>query len=336
MADAKPQELPSQARTRAEISAQTIHRGTWIRIAGPISAVGLGILAAALYLHPVGVLRWLQTTKLGWSGVSSHEIALNDAVMTYFNTNGYVDQAPVLLIHGLGPSAALEWREVMAPLSQAHYKVIAPDLMGFGSSDHKQANYTIASQAAALAELIDALKLEHVNLIGRDIGADVALYYAVDHPDKVERLMLVSGGLIGARGASSLRNAYIPSTAAELRSQAEISFYGVPPLPDFMYQRMMQDVAADLPAQSSMIRSIPTDEAHIRSKLGNLFNTLAVIVWGGNDKLLSPAYAQATHDLLPGSATAIFKTSGHNPQLEHPDDFTDTVEFFLKQTEGGR
>jgi pimeloyl-ACP methyl ester carboxylesterase len=336
LAEAKPKEFSSQARVRAEISAQTIHRGTWIRIAGPISAVGLGILAAALYFHPVGVLRWMQTTRLGWSGVSSNEVALNDAVMTYFSTNGYVDQTPVVMIHGLGPSAALEWREVMAPIAQAHYKVIAPNLMGFGPSEHKQTNYTIASQAAALGELIDTLKLEHVNLVGRDIGADIALYYAVDHPDKVERLMLVSGGLMGARGAASLRNAYIPTTTAELRSQAEISFYGVPPLPDFMYQRMMQDVAGDLPTQSSMISSIVPDEAHIRSKLGNIFNTLAVIVWGGNDKVLSPAYAEAIRDLLPGSATAIFKTSGHNPQLEHPDDFNDTVEFFLKQTEGGR
>jgi len=336
LADAKPKEAPSQSRVRAEISAQKIRRGTWIRIAGPISAVGLGILAAALYLHPVGVLRWVQTTKLGWAAVSQNEVALNDGLMSYFNTNGYVDQTPVLLIHGLGPSAALEWRDVMAPISEAHYKVIAPNLMGFASSEHKQSNYTIASQAAAIAQLVDALKLDHVNLVGRDIGADVALYYAVDHPEKVERLMLVSGGLVGARGAAGLRNAYIPTSAAELRSQAEISFYGLPPMPDFMYERMMQDVADDLPAQSGMINSIAKDEGHIRSKLDAIFNTLAVIVWGGNDRVLSPAYGEAMHNLLPGSATAIFKTSGHNPQLEHPDEFNDTVQFFLKQNEGGR
>ena len=57
----------------------------------------------------------------------------------------------------------------------------------------------IAYQAEAVAQMIDELKLEHVNLIGNDLGANVALYYAVEHPDKVERMVLVSGGLWCAR-----------------------------------------------------------------------------------------------------------------------------------------
>ncbi len=333
---ALPGEAPSEAQIRGELSTQRVRRGTWIRIAGPLGAIALGIIGASFYLHPVGVLRWVQQTQLGWSGVAQNEIALNDGLMTYLVTGGYQDMEPVVMIHGLGPSAALTWRGVMPGIAEAHYKVIAPNLYGFASSEHKQVNYTIAYQAAAVAQLIDALKLDHVNVIGHGVGADVALYYAVDHPDKVERLMLISGGLVGARGAASLRANLIPASVEALRAQAAISFEGLPPMPEFMYERMMLDVAADLPAQSGMLDSLARDEGHIRAKIDQIFNTLTLIVWGAKDQVVSPRIADAIHDLLPGSATAIFKTSGHEPQLEHPAEFVDTALFFFKQSEGGR
>jgi pimeloyl-ACP methyl ester carboxylesterase len=296
----------------------------------------MGVCSAAFYLHPIGVLRWLQLTRLGWSGVTQNEIALNDGLMTYLITGGYADQEPVVLIHGLGPGAALEWREIMKPISEAHYKVVAPNLFGFDGSEHKQVKYTIAYQAAAVEQLIEALKLDHVNLVGHGLGADVALYLTVNHPDKIERLILVSGGLIGAYGAKKLRQNLLPANADQLRDQVETSFFGLPPMPAFMYERMMVDVAQDIAAQSDMLDSIPADEGHIRSRLGEIFNIATVIIWGGKDPLLSVGHAQDLHALLPGSATAIFKDTGHFPQLEHPEEFDDTLLFFLKQREGGR
>ncbi len=278
----------------------------------------------------------MQLVRLGWSGVTQNEIALNDGLMTYLMTGGYSDQEPVVLIHGMGPSAALEWREIMKTISEAHYKVIAPNLFGFDGSEHKQVRYTIAYQAAAVEQLIEALKLDHVNLVGHGLGADVALYLTVNHPERIERLIIVSGGLIGASGAKKLRQNLLPASTEALRDQVETSFFGLPPMPRFMYERMMVDVAQDIPAQSDMLDSIPTDEAHIRSRLGQIFNIVTAIIWGGKDPVLPVGHAQALHAMLPGSATAIFKDTGHFPQLEHPEEFDDTLLFFLKQREGGR
>lgn len=307
-----------------------------MRIAGPVAALILGVCSAAFYLHPIGVLRWLQLVRLGWSGVAQNEIALNDGLMTYLVTGGYPGQEPVLLIHGMGPSGALEWREIMKTVSEAHYKVIAPNLFGFDGSEHKQVRYTIAYQAGAVEQLIEALKLDHVNLVGHGLGADVALYLSVNHPERIERLIIVSGGLIGASGAKKLRQNLLPASAEALRDQVETSFFGLPPMPGFMYERMMVDVAQDIPAQSDMLDSIPTDEAHIRSGLGQIFNIATAIIWGGKDQILPVGHAEALHAMLPGSATAIFKDTGHFPQLEHPEEFDDTLLFFLKQREGGR
>jgi pimeloyl-ACP methyl ester carboxylesterase len=326
----------TEADIRAENPARQLRRHSWINIAGPIAAVFLGIFAAAMYLRPVDVLRWIQLSRLGWSGVAQNDLALKDGLITYLMTGGYSEMEPVVMIHGLGPNAALVWRGIMPPVADAHYKVIAPNLPGFASSDHKQVQYSIAYEAEAVAQMIDELKLDHVNLIGNDLGADVALYYAVEHPDKVERMVLVSGGLVGARGAEKLRQGMLPTTPDAIRAQVEASFFDLPPMPDFIYQRMMQELSTDLPAQTDMLNSVPRDEAHIRSKLGQVFNTLTIIMWGAKNPYFSAAEGNALHAAMPGSATVTFKTSGAYPQLEHPDDFAESLIFVIKQEEGGR
>ena len=220
----QPASVRTEADVRAENPARQLRRHAWINIAGPIAAVFLGIFAAAMYLRPVDVLRWIQISRLGWSGVAQNDLALKDGLITYLMTGGYSGMDPVVMIHGLGPNAALVWRGIMPPVADAHYKVIAPNLPGFASSDHKQVQYSIAYQAEAIAQMVDELKLDHINLIGNDLGADVALYYAVEHPDKVERMVLVSGGLIGARGAEKLRKGMLPTTPEAVRAQVESSF----------------------------------------------------------------------------------------------------------------
>jgi pimeloyl-ACP methyl ester carboxylesterase len=326
----------TEAEVRGDLIGPPVRRHAWINIAGPLSALFIGIFAALMYMRPIDTLRWIQLTRLGWSGVTQNQIALNDGLMTYLVTGGYFDQAPVVMIHGLGPDAALEWRGVMSPVADAHYKVVAPNLLGFASSEHKQTEYSIAYEAAAIAQLIDQLKLDKVNLVGNDVGADVALYYAVDHPDKVERLVLVSGGLFGAKGAAKLRQGMIPSTPDAMRALVEMSFFDLPPMPQFMYERMMAALAQDLAAQNDLLNSVPRDEAHIRSKLGQLFNTLTIIMWGGKNPYYSKADGEALRYALPGSATVTFKTSGPFLQLEHPDDFADSLVYILKQVESGQ
>jgi 2-hydroxy-6-oxonona-2,4-dienedioate hydrolase len=328
--------IPTEADIRAENIMPQVRRHTWINIAGPLAAIFLGVFGAAMYLRPMGVLRFIQTTRLGWSGVTQNDLALKDGLITYFVTGGYAGQEPVVMIHGLGPNAALVWRGVMPLVADAHYKVVAPNLPGFASSDHQQVQYSIAYEAAAVAQMIDELKIDKVNLVGNDLGADVALYYAVDHPDKVERIVLVGGGLVGKRGADKLRAGMLPTTVEQIRAQVEASFFDLPPMPEFIYQRMMAELAKDLQAQSDMLDSVPRDEAHIRSKLGQIFNTLTIIIWGAKNPYFSAAEGEALHAAMPGSATVVFKTSGAFPQLEHPDDFAESLIFVIKQEEGGR
>jgi pimeloyl-ACP methyl ester carboxylesterase len=296
----------------------------------------VAIILGAFYKNPIGVLRWVQATSLGWSGVTKAEVGLDEGLMTYYINGGFPNMEPVIMIHGLGPNGALVWRDVMGSVGTGHYKVMAPNLYGFADSEHKQVEHSIAYQAAGIDKFIEQMKIDKVNLIGWDLGADVALYYAVDHPDKVERLILVSGGLFGDASAKKLREDLLPTSIEAMQKQAKDSFFDLPPMPGFMYERMMGQLAGDTQAETEMLNSIPKDEGHIRSKLGQIFNLLTVITWGGNDPYFGARQGEAIHGALPGSATIVFKTSGHYPQLEHPEEFTDSVLFVFKQTEGGQ
>jgi pimeloyl-ACP methyl ester carboxylesterase len=89
-------------------------------------------------------------------------------------------------------------------------------------------------------------------------------------------------------------------------------------------------------AQTDMLNSVAKDEGHIRAKLGSIFNTLTIILWGSKNPYYAAAQGEALHSALPGSATVIFKTSGAFPQLEHPDDFAESMVYILKQQEGGQ
>jgi pimeloyl-ACP methyl ester carboxylesterase len=325
-----------EAEVRGEILAGRTRRHAWLNIAGPLGALIIGAILAAFYLHPISVMRWLQAQGLGWSGVTKSEVGLDEGLMTFYVNSGFPNMEPVILIHGLGPNAALVWREVMGPIGAGHYKVIAPNLYGFADSEHKQVEHSIAYEADGISKFIDQMKLDKVNLIGWDLGADVALYYSVDHPDKVERLILVSGGLFGEASAKQLRANMLPANVDAMKQQAKDSFFDLPPMPSFMYDRMMGQLAGDMQAETEMLNSLPKDEGHIRSKIGQLFNLLTVITWGGKDPYFGARQGDAIHGALPGSATVVFKTSGHYPQLEHPEEFTDSMLFVFKQTEGGQ
>jgi pimeloyl-ACP methyl ester carboxylesterase len=101
----------------------------------------------------------------------------------------------VLLLHGFPDSAAL-WRHQIPALVGAGYRVIAPDLRGFGDSD-KPADaraYRIALIVADMAALLDTLGVERVRVVGHDWGAAVAWAFTAFHGARVERLAALAVG----------------------------------------------------------------------------------------------------------------------------------------------
>jgi pimeloyl-ACP methyl ester carboxylesterase len=105
------------------------------------------------------------------------------------------DGPTVLLVHGF-PDSSWLWRHQVPVLTAAGFRVIAPDLRGFGESDRPEAveAYGLAHSVADLVAVLDALGIERARVVGHDWGAVVAWLLAATAPERVERLVAMSVG----------------------------------------------------------------------------------------------------------------------------------------------
>lgn len=111
----------------------------------------------------------------------------------------------VLLLHGF-PDSRFMWRNQIGPLLDAGYRVIAPDLRGFGDAPKPTAveDYRLPVIATDVIGILDALSVKQAKVVCHDWGAGLGWYLALTRPDRVERIAAMSVGANGNSGASSL------------------------------------------------------------------------------------------------------------------------------------
>ncbi|BAY21311.1 alpha/beta hydrolase fold protein [Calothrix sp. NIES-2100] len=97
---------------------------------------------------------------------------------------------PIIFLHGAWNDSS-QWVSVMESVSQ-HFNCFALDLLGCGESDNPNVHYSVELQVECLAQLLEALKLEKVYLIGHSLGGWIAASYALKYPEQVEGLVLLS------------------------------------------------------------------------------------------------------------------------------------------------
>src|SRR5690348_17206157 len=114
-----------------------------------------------------------------------------DGTRVHYQEAGDKKNPALLLIHGFA-SSTLVWSNVFLELADAGFHVIAVDLLGYGySGKPRNGEYTIASQASFLTTLLERLGIKRATLVGSSYGGAVAAWCALDHPDRVEKLVLI-------------------------------------------------------------------------------------------------------------------------------------------------
>jgi pimeloyl-ACP methyl ester carboxylesterase len=118
--------------------------------------------------------------------------AIANGIETNYLEDGSGDQT-VLLIHGSGPGVTsyANWRLVIPALA-TKFRVIAPDMVGFGFSERpKNIDYSLQTWADQVVGLMDTLRIEKASLVGNSFGGAIALRIATQHPDRVDKLVLM-------------------------------------------------------------------------------------------------------------------------------------------------
>ena len=258
----------------------------------------------------------------------------------------------ILLIHGIGDNSTT-WNTVQAKLAQ-RFTVIAPDLLGHGLSDKPRADYSVAAYANGMRDLLSVLEIERVTLVGHSLGGGVAMQFAYQFPQYVDRLILVSAGGVTKDVNVALRLASLPMgsealallrlplvlPAVQIAGRVVGRALGTNALGNDLSNVLR--ILDDLPeptasaAFSRTLRAVVDWRGQIVTMLDRCYLTEAIpvqIIWGTKDVVVPVRHALMAHAAMPGSRLEIFEGSGHFPFHDDPARFIEVVERFIDTTE---
>jgi 2-hydroxy-6-oxonona-2,4-dienedioate hydrolase len=237
----------------------------------------------------------------------------------------------VILLHGLGADS-MSWASTIGPLSKK-YRVIAPDQIGFGRSDKPTINYRISTLVDFLDAFCKELKIERASLVGNSLGGWAATAFALAHPAKVDRLVLVdAAGFKIAQGFDPRVASWLnPATIADTKQILSLIFYNK--------QLFVNDATAAL----FFTRKITVNDSYTVQRFidaalrgddvldGRLTQVKqpTLIIWGREDLLTPLAMGERFKQEIPGSQLLIIEKCGHVPQLEKAAEFNEALMKFL-------
>lgn len=261
----------------------------------------------------------------------------------YVDTGQAGDGPVVLLLHGLAASL-LTWYCNIDALAGAGYRVIAPDLPGYGDSDKPDhLDYDPNSAAEFIYDFSQELGLERLSLVGSSAGGLIAGLFALEHPDMVNKMALVGSGGFGRGVAWFLRMISIPVLGdlvyqPWLNNKMGVSKYLFHRTPEILNELLPEmDRTKLLPgARMAMLRSIRSSinvlgvrkDSYILERLKSSEVPL-MTVWGAEDRIIPVSHADDVRRELPQSTVRVIPECGHWPHMEKPEQFNPMLISFL-------
>ena len=307
-------------------------------IAGASGLAGAAV-AAKLLSRPRDVEWDVYAGKFAHSKYA--HVAEIDGVRVHYQETGPRDAPAIMLIHGF-TAFNLVWSEVLLPIAAAGFRVIAPDLLGHGFTEKpKDGEYTIESQARLIVSLMDHLGIAHAVLVGNSYGGAIAAVCALDHPSRVEKLVLV-GAVINDEPKKKflLRLASAPLigdvvTPLLMDSRLIVRRRLKKIYSEFAHLLFDEDrlQARHLPmkaarTQRAILRTLRRWKADRVEREAPSITQATLIIWGEHDSDTPLKFGKRLNNLIPDSRLIVFRQCGHLPQEEYPTEFTKLVTDF--------
>jgi 4,5:9,10-diseco-3-hydroxy-5,9,17-trioxoandrosta-1(10),2-diene-4-oate hydrolase len=246
----------------------------------------------------------------------------------------------MLLLHGLGGSWR-NWLETI-PHFARRFRVIAPDLPGFGDSPLPSEPISIPGYGRSVCALLDALGVESAVVVGNSMGGFIGIELAVRFPARVRRLVLVSAAGIEIEHqrrepvrtlarALALFSVWVGSRADALARRPRL-------------RRLLMATSAahperlPAPLAAEQIRAngkpgwLGAFDALLSYRIRDRLEEIAcptLIVWGDRDRMVPVRDADEFERAIPGARKVIFPDTGHLAMLERPARFNEVVDEFL-------
>lgn len=262
----------------------------------------------------------------GIAGLKRHEAVIDGQRISYLDNQKEKAGRTIMFVHGFGDSGS-SWMFFARIFRDGDYRVIVPDLLGFGRSDRPQAaDYGYETQAQRLLQLLQKLKLGSVHLVGNSMGGGVVAQMALLQPQAVASLTLMDAAGVHFR-ATELDREVLKGNNFLIAKRPEdferlLDFVAVRrpvmprPVVDFLAERAIRDSALH---EKIFYDVLLKDVGFLTLGLGDI-KTPTLIIWGEQDRVLHPDNAKVFHRYIPGSRLHYFPGVGHVPMIEVPED----------------
>ncbi len=255
------------------------------------------------------------------------------------------DGEPLILLHGLA-SDSDTWDKAIGPLAAQGLRVIALDLLGHGESDKPPGEYLLSDFAESLGQFMDALELPAATLCGHSFGGAIAMFFGSRHPDRVQRVVLVSAGGLGREVHPVLRAAALPVAPAMLRAAMRPGLrrlyrrpglhraLGLTPENITTLRRAARALGTEA-GQASFFASLrgviaPSGQRTASREMREFAERVPMLlVWNEGDPVIPLAHAEAHAARAGYSKLVVFPARGHEPHRRSADRFAEEVAGFI-------
>jgi pimeloyl-ACP methyl ester carboxylesterase len=231
---------------------------------------------------------------------------------------------PLLYLHGSDDAG--RWLPIHVALAK-HFDVIAPDHLGFGESDRPDWLEAMDDLVLHYADLLDALDLSSVSVLGVSFGGWVAAEMAVFSPQRVRKMVVVDALGLHVDGASvpdPFMLTYADYTRLVVDDASLVERMLAEPDDESNLRRRLKGQATlALLAWQPLLH-----DPKLARRLGRI-SAPTLVVWGAQDRLVPVAHGHAYADAIPQARLEVIPDCGHLPHIERPDELVNHVRTFL-------
>jgi len=238
------------------------------------------------------------------------------------------------------------WQKVIAPLSEK-FHVIVPDLPGFGESPPPPTPFATEDYVHFINKLMDTMGIHSGTFAGISYGGEICALLSSRAPERVERLVLIAATGFNRPAWISVNDVRwtVASFIAKhllLRSRTfhsitgAKSFHDVRTRPDGFAEAFRRQLLPEGKREVFLqtVRNISSVRSGYREALRRIVSP-TMIVWGADDRVVSPADAEEYRREIPQSSFTVIKECGHSVPLEQPAKLSDEIIRFSGRFSGG-
>ena len=267
---------------------------------------------------------------------ATSKFAQTSWIRIHYNEAGTGDP-PVIFLHGSGPGAT-SWSNFNRNVGavSAHYRCLLMDQPGYGKTD----SYVMTEprntvNARAVKDLMDALGIQKASLVGNSMGGGTALCFAVDFPERLEKMVLMGSGGAGtplfaimpSEGIKVLNETFDNPSVEQFRKLINVMLYDGASVPDEILRQRYDSLMSN-PGHIEARRKSVTAQRSLAADLSKI-QAPTLLIHGRNDRVVPLEGSLALLSAIPNSSLHIFNHCGHWAQYEHAEEFNRLVLDFL-------